>query len=441
MSKIRCQVNYYGLINYGLTCGSDWLREYLLAKIRSLSDLLPSPRLIMNSSRKNQLAPPIILSRIIPEFPGNSRKIVQQKSSAVRILRGQSGMIHHLMSLGLLFFFAYSGFSQGNPIVAVLRDSTKAFDGAGVNRDSVILLDSQANPIKVIAGVGVSQSISSQNQLLFDAVHRSVLVAENTRGRVSVFGYDGDSRLEIPIENVSGIFLSPDSKQIGCVVGFSIDDLQTVIFDAESGKEIRRLKWGGVALTTDVVGSQLWAVGRQLIGFDPEGGVTVRRPLTQLPAEPLHPTVINSRNWCAIGVAIQSNKDDWGRRIWVAEQKHTDVRGSRNRLFAVGPDGQTRILVELDNIDPRSIACATYQGGLNRILIVDRKTGDLVSFDSDGKLMGRDKLDVQLVAFGENSGLWVAGRQSIRQLDPSDLSIVAEHKFIEALETVGLAVH
>jgi hypothetical protein len=360
--------------------------------------------------------------------------------SEVRVSRGESAMIRHLTSLGVLLFFASSAFAQGNPVVAVLRDSQPALDGADVNRDVVALLDSQARPTNVFSGIAVCQSISHQNKLQFDAVHQRVLVAENLRDRVSVFGYDGVSQLEIPIENVSAILLSPDAKQIGCVVGRFLDKHQTVILDATSGKEIRRLNWGGVALTNDEVGSQVWAVGRQLIGFSPEGEVAVRRPLSQLPPESRHPTVINSRNWCAIGVAIEPNEKAWWRRIWVCEREHPDVNGSRNRLFAVGPDGQTCNLVELNHIDPRSIACATYQRGLSRILVVDGKSGDLVSFNSDGELMVRHQMDVQLVAFGKHSGLWVAGRKSIRRLNPSDLSIVAEHKFREECESVGLAV-
>ena len=224
------------------------------------------------------------------------------------------------------------------------------------------------------------------------------------------------------------------------MVGNTIKNQQTVFFDTSTGKEIRRLNWGGGALTNDIVGSQFWAVGRQLIAFEPEGEIGVRRPLTQLPAEADHPTVINSRNWCGIGVAIEPNDNDWWRRIWVIERHHPDVTGSKNRLFVVDPDGQTRILVELNEIEPRSIACATYRGSLKRILVVDGVTGNLVLFNADGELMGKVDLDVQLVGFGEHSGLWVAGRESIRRLDPSDLSVVAEHTFDQECDSVGLAV-
>ncbi len=349
-------------------------------------------------------------------------------------------MIRQLLSIGLLLFFASTVFAQGDPVVAVARDSQTVLGGADASRDFVALLDSQANQVGVISGVAVSQSISHQNMLQIDAVHQRVLVAENARDRVSVFDYDGASQLEILIKDVSAICLSSDASQIGCVRGISLDDQQTVILDSKQGKEIRRLNWGGVALTNDEVGSQFWAVGRQLIGFADDGEVVVRRPLTRLPPEPGHPTVINSRNWCAVGVAIEPNENDHWRRIWVAEREHSNVKGSRNRLFAIGPDGQTRILVELNDIEPRSIACATYNGRSKRILVVDGKTGDLVSFNSDGELMVRKELHIKLVAFGERSGLWIAGRKSVRRLNPSDLTIAADHKFDEELEPVGLAV-
>ncbi len=349
-------------------------------------------------------------------------------------------MFRYLASLGLLLSFACSALAQSNPVVAVLRDSQPAKSGDETQRVSAVLLDAQANEINVISGLGVSQSLSQQNKVQFDAVRQSVLVAENLCDRVSIFDYDGTSQLTIPIENVTAIVLTNDAKQIGCVAGKSINEQQTVFFDGATGEEIGRQNWGAVALTNDVVGSQVWAIGKQLIAFDPDGEIAVRRPLTQLSVEPAHPTVINSRNWCGVGVAIEPNENDQRRRIWGIEREHRDVTGSKNRLFAVDPDGQTRILVELNEIDPRSIACATYQGNLKRILVVDGANGNLISFNSDGELMGKVDLNVQLVGFGEHSGLWVAGRESIRRLDPSDLSVVEEHTFDQKCDSVGLAV-
>ena len=349
-------------------------------------------------------------------------------------------MVRHLATLGLLFSLACSASAQSNPVVAVLRDTEPALSGDGVNRDSAILLDRQANVVNVISGLGVCESLSSQNALQFDADRRRVFVAENLRDRVSVFDYEGTSQLTIPVEKAARIVLTNDGKQVGCVAGATLDEQQSVFFDAATGREIRRLNWGGVALVNDVVGSQVWAVGRQLIAFAPDGEIGVRRPLTRLPAEPDYPTVINARNWCGIGVAVEPNENDWWRRIWVIERDHSDVKGSRNRLFAVDRDGRTRILVELEEIDPRSIAYATYGGGSKRILVVDRSTGDLVSFNTDGELTGRVDLDVQTVGFGERSELWVVGRKAAQRLDPSDLSVVARHVFDRAADCVGLAV-
>ena len=63
-------------------------------------------------------------------------------------------------------------------------------------------------------------------------------------------------------------------------------------------------------------------------------------------------------------MTVEPNQNAWMRRIWVIERNHPDVKGSKNRLFAVDPDGQTRILVELQDIDAISVTCATYRGHL-----------------------------------------------------------------------------
>ncbi len=351
-------------------------------------------------------------------------------------------MVRFLASLGLLFSLvsSVSAQSQRPPSVAVLRDVEPSVDGAGVYHDDMLLMDSEANVINTISGLGVSESLSQQNTLQFDVVQQHIILAENLRGRISMFDYNGSCQLTIPMENIHGIALNGDAAMIGCLVGKHLNELQTVYCETTTGTEIRRLNWGGVALVNDVVGSKFWAVGKQIIAFNADGEIAIRRPLTRLPAEPDHPTVINSRNWCGTGVAVEPNSKDWWRRIWVIERENSVVKGSLNRIFAVDPDGQTRILVELKDIDPGSIACAKYNGDITRILVVDRSTGDLVSFNHDGELTGKVALETQLVRFEEHSGLWVAGRKSIKRLDPTDLSVVAEHKFEQESDIVGLAV-
>ena len=352
-------------------------------------------------------------------------------------------MFRYLASIGILLSLTSSAIAQDKnpPAVVALRSIEPSGQGNTFYNAQAILLDAHANECGRISGLGMSQSGSNQNAVLIDENHERLLFVESLHARLSAFHYDGTPQPRIPIKDPRAITLTDDSTVIGCVVGGkTIKDLQTAFLDAETGKEIRRLNWGGMALVNDVGHSQFWAVGPQLIAFDTEGEIHVRRPLTQLPAEPDHPTVINSRNWCAVGVAVEPNKNAWMRRIWVIERDHPDVRGSRNRLFAVDPEGQTRILVELHDIDPRSVTCATYRGDLTRICVIDGATGDLVSFNCDGELMRRDALNAQLVGFGVNSGLWVAGRKSVMRLDPSDLSVVAEHRFDTEAEAVGLSV-
>ena len=63
-----------------------------------------------------------------------------------------------------------------------------------------------------------------------------------------------------------------------------------------------------------------------------------------------------------------------------------------------------------------------------------------MSYNSDGELMGKVDLDAQLVAFGERSGLWVVGRLGIRRLDPSNLTLLAEHRFVQESIALGFAV-
>lgn len=341
-----------------------------------------------------------------------------------------------LLIVSLLFFPSVAAAQRNvtRPSVAILRHAPAEGDTSITNGGAAVLLDGNARHLKSIGGLGTDLSVSSQNKIQINKVSGDVILVENYGDRISVFTPNGEREKSILLKNVNGFSLSEDRRTLLCLTGMA-RDAQTVFVDFRTGKPMRRLNLGGVALIEDVAGPLFWTVGKQLSAFDANGEISVRRPLTRLPAAPNHPTVINSRNWRGVGVAIKPNEDDWRRRIWVIERDHSGVPGSRDRLFAVDPEGQTRILVELGEIDPTSLACAN-----SRILVVDRKTGDLISFDTDGKLMGREKLGVELVSFGNRGGLWVVGRKSAKRLDPSDLSVLAEFQFETLATPIGLDV-
>lgn len=350
-------------------------------------------------------------------------------------------MFRHLPIFGLLILSAGPALAQSEtPDVVVLRDTDKDFTRVDASNDQAVILAGDGNKLHEITGLGLIESLSCQNQVLIDTIRKRILIVEKLRDQVSAFRFDASPQSTFAIEDVMNIVLSGETDLIGCVTGANLDHLEMAFLDETTGEESHRIDWGGVAVINDAVGSQLWSVGRKLTAFTPEGEVQVRRPLSRLPAETDHPTVINARNWCGVGLAIEANENAWMRRIWVVERNHSDVRGSRNRLFAVEPDGQTRILVELEDIIPRSIAIATYRTDLQKVLIVDRTTGDLVSYNTDGELMGRESLGAHLVAFGEEAGLWVVGPKTARRLDPEDLSVIAEYVFEQEADPIGLTV-
>lgn len=346
----------------------------------------------------------------------------------------------------LLFFIALLcpgiafGQSAKSPSVAILRETPTEAKAPNANVGTAVLLDANANLLKSIVGLGAGRSVSSQNKIQISQTTGQVILVEDRLDRISVFSASGEPETHIPLGNVNGFALSDDGQTLICLAGPTLRDVQTVFVDMSTGKHTHRINLGGVALVKDVSGSQFWTIGKQLSAFDQNGEVSVRRPLTRLPHATGHPTVINSRNWCGVGLTVQPNKNDSWLSIWAIERHHADVPGSKNRLFAVDADGQTRILVELKDVDPRSVACATYRTDLTRILVVDGSTGDLVSFNSDGELMSREKLGVELVSFGEHSGLWVVGRKSAKHLDPSDLSVLAEFQFKTPSVPIGMAV-
>ena len=264
-------------------------------------------------------------------------------------------------------------------------------------------------------------------------------IVEPLKEKVSCFDDRGNRIQEIDVEDPGAIVLNSEGTLLACDVGQMLNSFQTVILDLSSGEETRRLPIGGVAFVNDPEDDLVWAAGEQVTAFKFDGGIRIRRPLSRLDPEKKHPTVINARSWAATGIAFEYNSSPWARSFWILERDHPNVKGSKNRLFAVNEKGSIRILTELNDIDPASIAIPPRRDG-HSVLVVDRKSGDVLEFNSDGELRKRHALDAGLIAASEESGLWIANTKSIRRLNPKTLEEISQHDFETEAQPVGLAV-
>lgn len=351
-------------------------------------------------------------------------------------------MFRLLASLAIITMFSPLVSAQAfrPAIVAVLRDVKPGSDGENSRDGQLLLLNEEAKVVGKITDLSAGGTWTLQNQMLFDSAHQQFIVVETAGQRLSFFDYSGKLKHKIDVESPHAVAMTHDSKLIACVAGGNLNVLETIFFDMETGKEVSRYNWGGTTLINDSEPPQFWAVGTQVTAFDSEGNLSVRRPLSQLPPEPDATTVINARNWAATGIAIEEHQRPDLRRIWVMERQHPDVKGSLNRIFAMDPMGQTRILVDLGEVNPISIACATYRDEISRIVIVDARTGELISFNSDGELKEKVDHDARAVGFSKRFGLWVVGSKSIKRLDPADLKVLSEHTFEDEGTVIGLTV-
>lgn len=352
-------------------------------------------------------------------------------------------MLRFLLALGWFCCFPVVVVAQGElPAVVLLRLPESAIQKNGDAHGEAVFLDADATLMETVPDLGINRSVSLQNKVVMDTNHRRIFVAEPLFSRVAVLGNEGSLEKQIPVDDAGYLVLSPDGKTLACVTGKEMNSLQTAVFDVDSGMETDRFDFAGLAFANDPAESLIWAAGKEIVAFGLDGSIRIRRPLSQPPPERDHPTIINARNWCSTGVAAAPNENAAWRRFWFIERRHDDVSGSRNRLFALDPEGQIRILVELAEIEPVSLACATYRSGRHPIcviLVVDRVTGDVVSFNSDGERTGRKSLQARQIAFGTDSGLWIAGRKFIRRIEPANLDVISEHEFEQEGEPAGLA--
>jgi hypothetical protein len=119
-------------------------------------------------------------------------------------------MVRYLASIGLLLSVASSVLAQSDrpPVVAVLRDSEPAFNGADIDHDHAVLLDSEANVVRTISRLGGEPIAFAPKHVAARCGSSAACRGRELAPSLVFFDYAGVSQQTIPIENASAIALT-----------------------------------------------------------------------------------------------------------------------------------------------------------------------------------------------------------------------------------------
>jgi len=257
---------------------------------------------------------------------------------------------------------------------------------------------------------------------------RHLLVAENVRARLGLFHREsGKPVWETELQSKGGFSAAVVSTN-GTVYAIASDGTisgKTLVVLSSNGVPGLQVPLGGFDLVLDEARGALWLAGK-----------TVQRLDLQLNVR----AVFREIGWGAVSVDLAPDGS-----AWVAERKHSDVKGSTNRIVQISPEGQVLRTVPLD-ISPLCVRVEASDGSvwvtgrelhptfLQRLLsAVEARTGRLptggwlraqlnrpgwvdrtLCFDAQGGL----KCDIRRGGFSialdpEDGSVWIAGRHRI----------------------------
>ena len=284
---------------------------------------------------------------------------------------------------------ASDGRSVDNLAVLVLDDSDGDYQTPS-NKDTIYLIGGSDEPIVKREEFCICQTVGGQRSVAV-AKDGSFIVCENVLKRMSRYGKDGklifsfDKDIQSVDISVTGSIYCLNSS--GKIFGDSV-----FIIDPADGKVIKEATFGGLDLVVDDEHDSVWIVGADIKRLDRNlSNLFIKDPIT----------------WTAVSVDYASDGS-----AWVAERRHPDSNGSKNRLLHISLKGDVQD-IELDD-SPYCVAVDRK----NNLVYVAGFDG-VYRFDQSGKktyIAPKRNLTSKLNPLGDSKVFGV-------RVDPRDSSV------------------
>jgi len=279
--------------------------------------------------------------------------------------------------------------------VAVLDDCDPDFKGKNEYQDTVTVYDTEGVERSRFVGLNTCETVGGNHAIAWNTVDRSLWAVELVGHRLLKF--DEQVRLVWGKDELEASALAADPKTGNVWILTSegtISGAQVLVLDA-TGQVVHRWDVGALDIAYSEHDDCFWLAGKTVVKLSRGGDVLFATP--------------DAFAWVAVSVAV----NDLDGSAWVAERWHSQVAGSRDRLFAFEPDGRVRKEVDLEYRSVMSVAVdserqcvwvGTFQG--------------VLKFSLTGELL----VDVPIAGFSlavepDTGYVWVGSRSGLCRLD------------------------
>ena len=228
--------------------------------------------------------------------------------------------------------------------VALLNDNDPAYKGKADYEDTVTLYDSSGEQQWRIKGLNACQTIGANHAIVYNPYDEAIWCVEIVGERLIKLGLDGKVILEK--EDMKPNALAVDTKtgnvwvltSEGTIYGKSLIELNP------SGQKIQDWDHKGFDIAYSEKDDCFWLVGKKVLKLDKDG-----KTIFEWPEE---------FAWVAVSVSI-NNRDG---SAWVMERRHSQVEGSRNRVWVFESGGKVRRKIDLKDRGVSSVAVDSRHG-------------------------------------------------------------------------------
>jgi hypothetical protein len=306
--------------------------------------------------------------------------------------------------------------------VLLLQDSDRDFRLAPFE-DPVIAYGSDGKTVRKVGDLNICQTVGGCRSLSIAPDRSFFVVCENVGNRITACETSTGKRLWSLDGGYTAAIVAPNGSVYALISAGTIYGDKLVIIDR--GRIVKEAKVGGFDIVLDSGHNALWLTGADIKKCDLDLAIVCQN-------DPL--------SWCGVLVDVCQNGT-----LWVAEREHPDVKGSRDRLLKISPDGELIKTVDLKfspaclRVD-RSDGSVWVTGGMwrpplgARILEkIEKRTGKIRigkpvrnfltrgggsnrthKYDANGRLLYEIKEGGFTIDIDRADGsLWIAGRKKV----------------------------
>jgi protocatechuate 3,4-dioxygenase beta subunit len=281
------------------------------------------------------------------------------------------------------------------PAVVVADDTDPEFEKSQPRDDRLRLLAADGGELWSQGGLNNAQTVGAVHGVAIDRQRGRFYVREDVTKRLTAYSVSGQKLWQVDQLDVEAVAVDEKTGNVWASGGHGLNDGETVVFDSD-GREVTAFPFRGIDLVYDPHTEAFWFAGYELMKVNRAGEVLFRKRA--------------GGGWCYVSAAV--NRADGS--VWVVERAHTDIGGSKNRLWLHNADGSVRKEIALEGNGASAVAYSPQSGRA----WINSFGGGLRTVSAEGEFSDPIPINAFSIAISPTNGdIWVATKDAVLKID------------------------